>query len=44
MDAVDPDWEVMQQKTFTAWANNHLQKREMKIADLKTDLKGARLL
>ena len=38
------EWERQQTKTFTAWVNSHLSKRDMKIEDIARDLSDGRKL
>ena len=43
-DTMDPEWKLVQQKTFTRWCNEHLRQQDMIIDDLAVDLSdGLRL-
>ncbi|GAM23905.1 hypothetical protein SAMD00019534_070790, partial [Acytostelium subglobosum LB1] len=43
--AVGKDWEIVQEKAFTAWVNSVLDKRGDKIADVSKDLSdGVKLI
>ena len=38
----EAEWELMQRKTYTAWANTHLHKRDLSLHDLRSEFESAR--
>eukprot|EP01028_Stygiella_incarcerata_P008203 TRINITY_DN350_c0_g1_i10.p1 TRINITY_DN350_c0_g1~~TRINITY_DN350_c0_g1_i10.p1 ORF type:complete len:865 (-),score=297.82 TRINITY_DN350_c0_g1_i10:97-2691(-) len=36
-EVMERSWELMQQRTFTAWVNQHLSKRGMSVEDIATE-------
>ncbi|EGD78759.1 actinin [Salpingoeca rosetta] len=41
---LNDEWERQQQKTFTAWINSHLRKRNLEVKDVAKDLSDGRNL
>ena len=37
----EAEWELMQRKTYTAWANTHLHKRDLSLHDLRSEFESA---
>ena len=44
VNALKAEYEAIQKKTFTKWANSHLMDKKIEINDLYTDLRDGRSL